>query len=319
MSPTTPAPYRILVPMAAVMLVMPTAIAAQAPSSSSAASTLTGVRTTARSELGPAAARGVLAWSQNSRRRPRHYDLYVKLHRRTAFKVNRHRTQAYPGDIDGSTLVYSQRTNTGKANIKFLNLDTGRRRSPAGVNTARNWENQPSKAGRWLLFTRTRGTDPRQRIILYNLATDRHRLLARGNGGRRWAQAGEVGGGFATYIKCRNFSFCNAFRYNIATHRSRRVPNPRRKALYAASITGNGTLYYVMGSQILCPSNATLWKFTRHGRRVKLATLGPRFDTAVTSPVVMPNGSIEVYFDAYRAARANCHTTTADIYKVTIP
>lgn len=315
-----PSIARILVSLAAVLLITPAAAAQSAPFASSPASAPTGVRTTARSELGPAAAHGVLAWSQSSRRAPKHYNLFVKARGRKAFKVNPQGTQAFSGDIDGSTLVYSQWSKTRKSNIRFLNLDTGQRHAPSAVNTRRNYENQASKAGKWLLFNRTRGTaHPAQHIILRNLATGAQRLLARGNGGRRWAQAGKVSGHFATYVKCRGFSFCNVFRFNIGTRHARRVPNPRHRALYAASVTPNGTVYYAMGSKAICPRNATLWKFTPGGRRVKLATLGPKFDTGTTSPVVMPNGSVDVYFDAYRAGRANCATRTVDIYKVTVP
>jgi Tol biopolymer transport system component len=304
-------------PLAAVLLITPVAVAGSATSRASAP---TAVKATARSEIGPAAARGVLAWSQNSRRRPGHYDLYVQRRGRAAVRINRRGTQAFTGDFDGSTLVYSQRLNRGKSNIRFLNLDTGRRRAPAGVNTRRHHENQPSRTDQWLLFKRSRRLfNTPQRIILRNLATGRQRLLATGDGARRWAQTGKVSGNFATYVKCRNLSFCNVIRYNIATHTTRRVPNPRHRALYAASVTANGTVYYAKGSRITCPTNDTLWKYTRAGRRVKLATLGPRFDTAVTSPVVHPNGSVDVYFDAFRARSADCDLSPVDIYKITVP
>src|SRR5262245_14777896 len=309
-----PSISKILMSLAAVLLLTPAAAAESAPAGSSA---LTGVRTSANSELSPAAGVGGLAWSQSSRRAPRHYNLFVKMRGRKAFKANPRGTQAHAGDIDGSTLVYSHWTKTRKSNISFLNLDTRQRHAPAGVNTRRNFENQASKAGKWLLFNRTRGNaNPAQHIILRNLATGRQRLLARGNGGRRWAQAGKVSGHFATYVKCRNFSFCNVYRFNIGSHSARRVPNPRHKALYAASVTPNGTVYYAMGNQIACPRNATLWKFTRGGRRVKLATLGPSVASATTRPVGMPNASVDVYFDAYPAG--SCNSRAVDIYKVNV-
>jgi len=304
----------LLTAASAVLLLPPVAVAY----STTSASTPTGVRTTARSEVWPAAGRGVLAWTQNSRRRPNQYDLYVKKRGRHAFRVNPRRTWGATGDINGSTLVYTQGRRTGKSDIRFLNLDTGRRRAPRGVNTRRNFESQPSRAGAWLLFKRSRRSfNSPQRIILRNLATGRQRLLASGDGGRRWAQTGKVRGRFATYVKCRNFSFCNVFRYNIATRRTVRVPNPRHKALYATSVTGDGTVYYAIGSKVNCPRDASLWKLTPNGRRVKLATLGPRFDTAVTSPVVQPNGTVEVYFDAYRVRR-DCAARSVDIYKIEV-
>lgn len=301
----------------AVLLMLPLAVA---HSTTSTASAPVGVRTTARSEIGPAAGRGVLAWSQNSRRHPRQYDLYVKRHARSAFRVNPRRTQAFTGEIDGATLIYSQRRDRGKSDIRLLNLNTGRRWALPGVNTRRNFESQPAKTGDWLLFKRSRRMyNAAQRIILRNLATGAQRLLARGDGGRRWAQTGKAAGGFATYVKCRNLSFCNVYRYNIAARTVRKVPNPRRRALYAASVTANGTVYYVSGSGLICPRDARLWKLTPGGRRVKLAALGPRFDTAVTSPVVRPNGRADVYFDAFRAGRADCAPESVDIYKVTVP
>ncbi len=314
-----PIPHRsrILIPVAAALLVMPTAVADTATSTASAP---TGVRNTARSEIAPAAAHGVLAWSQNSRRAPKHYNLFVKKRGRAAFRVNRRGTQGIAGNIDGSTLTYFQWSRTRRSDIRFLNLRTGRRRAPAGVNTRRNFEQTPSKDGKWLLFSRTRpGSGPtRQRIILRNLSNGRQRLLATGNGGRRWAQAGKVSGGFATYVKCRNLSYCNVFRYNIATGRARRVPNPRHRALYATSVTADGTVYYAIGSKIICPRDASLWKLTPRGRKVRLAALGPRFDTGDTSVVTRANGSVDLFFDAYRV-RTDCAARSVDIYKVRVP
>jgi hypothetical protein len=169
------------------------------------------VLATRKKEYLPAGAPGYLAWSQDSRARPDYFNAYAKPDGQSKFKVNAPRTQAFTGNIDATTLVYSQqRRNRG--DIKFFDL-VARTRSdpPAGINTRRH-ESTPSKSGDWLLFRRSRTPIfSTQRIVLRNLATDEQRILATGDGGTKWAHPGEVDGNYATWFKCRRFDYCNVY------------------------------------------------------------------------------------------------------------
>ncbi|MBA2724461.1 MAG: hypothetical protein H0U53_00585 [Actinobacteria bacterium] len=80
------------------------------------------VLATERSESNPAVSIGYIAWSQNSAARPRHEDLYAQPDGAAKFKVNAPRTEGFGGNIDGSTLVYTQWRN-GRGDIKFFNLE----------------------------------------------------------------------------------------------------------------------------------------------------------------------------------------------------
>lgn len=246
--------------------------------------------------------------------RPGRYDLYVKPQGMSRFKVNPRGTQAFAGNIDGSTLVYHQRSRRRKSDIKFLDLVTGARSEPAGVNTRRNFESQGSRSGDWLLFWRQCCLTPsRQKIILRNLATGEQRLLAVGRSLRRWTQPGRVSGNFVTYTKCRNRSFCNTFRYDIATDQATKIPNLRRQVLAAASVSSDGTAYFSVGEDIFtCEDRSSLWRFTIAGRRIKILSLGP-LDAATTSPLMNADGTTTLFYDAFRRCR------TSDVFKVTVP
>ena len=281
------------------------------------AAELTGVRTSRRSEWVPAAAPGFLAWSETPQRRSSHFDLYAKADGEVRFRVNPAGTQAFAGSIEGTMLTYHQRSSRRKSDIKFYDLVTGLRTSAGDVNTRRNYESNPSRSGEWLLFRRSRMPfDSTQRILLHNLDTGEEQLLATGDGGRRWAQTGKVSGDYATWVKCPNLSFCNVFRKEISTGTVTQIPNPRRKALSAASVTPDGTVYFAQGNNISCSRAASIWRFTVEEGKSKIISLGQGRDTAVTSPVNNKDGSTTVFFDRFSN---NCSLATTNIYKVTVP
>jgi hypothetical protein len=213
--------------------------------SASAAPVPTGVKTTARTEIQPAAGQDAFAWSKDSRRRPFRFDLFVKPDGSPSFKVNPRGTQAFAGNIERSTVVYHQRSRRRKSDIKFLDLVTRARSEPPGVNTNGNYESQGSLSGDWLLFWRQRRrTNSTQKILLRNLVTEEQRLLATGRSPRKWTQPGRVSGNFATYVKCRNPSFCNVFRYDIEADETTMIPNPSHRVLAGTRLprTGQSTL-----------------------------------------------------------------------------
>ncbi|MGA9160256.1 MAG: hypothetical protein WB297_05255, partial [Actinomycetota bacterium] len=95
-----------------------------------------------------------LAWQQNTRQHPSHYDVFARpMAGGEKFKVNARQTQGANGGIDGDTLVYQQFKGK-RSDLKFFDLGTRTRTSPpAGVNTDQ-WEYWPSFSGDWLLFAR---------------------------------------------------------------------------------------------------------------------------------------------------------------------
>jgi hypothetical protein len=62
----------------------------------------TGVRTTGRTEKQSAVGEDAFAWSEDSRRRRFHFNLFVKPGGSPRFKVNPRGTQAFAGDIEGA-------------------------------------------------------------------------------------------------------------------------------------------------------------------------------------------------------------------------
>jgi hypothetical protein len=266
------------------------------------------------SEVAPAAAPGYLAWSQNTTKRPRHFNLFARPSGGTKFKVNPRRTEAFitGAAIAGNLLAYHQ-SGRAPADIKFFNLKTRQRKDPQrGINTGMI-ETYPSISGRWLLFDRTNPSTGVKRIILRNLKAHRSSVLARGRDftrrGRRYVQGGTVEGLWASWLKCRNFSFCTVRRYNIRTGRSAAIPNPRRRAQFAASVTGRGTVYFAEASFIACGRNPGIWRHTRGGPRKEVIPLRFGRDTSTTSPLVGNSGTT-IFFD-----RFNCNSGRAGIYK----
>jgi hypothetical protein len=284
--------------------------------SASAGSVPTGVKTTGRAEIQPVAGQDAFAWSQDSRRRPFRFDLFVKPDGSPRFKVNPRSTQAFAGNIEGSTVVYHQRSKRRKSDIKFLDLVTRARTEPPGVNTNGNFESQGSLSGDWLLFWRQRrSTNSTQKILLRNLITEEQRLLATGRSPRKWTQPGRVNGNFATYVKCRNPSFCNTSRYDIAANETTMIPNPGRKVLAADAVAQGGTIYFVVSNASIfkCEGRTSLWSFTPEDKKLKIASLGS-VSVSVTSPRANMDGSTTIFFDVWRR---RCRTS--DIFKVDEP
>src|SRR3990172_6374664 len=102
-----------------------------------------------------------LAWQQNTRDRPGHYDVFARpLEGGSATKVNAAGTNGANGGIEGDLLVYQQfegGVEHGSSDLKFYDLATEKRSSPPrGINT-RQWEFWPSMSGQWILFGRLSG------------------------------------------------------------------------------------------------------------------------------------------------------------------
>jgi hypothetical protein len=270
------------------------------------------VRATRAYEKNPAATRGALAWGQAPRSRPNAFAVFARRGGQR-FHVSRPGRLAgvWAGAWNAGKLVYSELSG-GASNLWFFNPATRRRaRPPQGVNTSLS-ENGASRSGRWLLFRRTNFGTSTERIILFNLATHRQRLLAK-TVGRRYAQPGTVAGDYATFFRCPGPRTCRGFRHHIPSNTTIAVPNPFRASQFAVSVTRNGAVYLAESSNVFCGAGRRLVRYFGGGRRV-LLVFGPRQDPALTSPVVNPNGSTAVFYD-----RFNCRTDASDLYKVVIP
>jgi hypothetical protein len=275
-----------------------------------------GVVTTSRVELEPAAAEGYLAYSRAVVGHPDLFDLLVKPDGASVFRANPRGTAAFAGNFDGTTLVYSQSPYLGhRADIKLLDVASRARSSPAGVNT-RFHEAGPSLSGDWISFTRARRTSlayPR-RLLLRNLSTSEQRQLDFGD--NAYVQNGGIAGDYAAWTRCPRPTRCSTWRYQISTKTKTRLPNPQDKSQFAVSVTPDGTVYYAESATLNCGPEKIVRFFRQPlaASREGLAALPRRRDTAVTSPLVHGDGSVDLYFD-----RFNGTCTKSDIFKIPIP
>lgn len=304
----TISPRFLVVALAAVSAIYPPTAAAYTP---------VGVVATPRIERQPAASADYLAYSEVPLRRPNVSKLFVKPAGAPRFRVNPAGTRAFVGSIDGTTLAYGQGPASGTGQIKFLDLLSLSRAvtSPAGVNTAAH-EGSPLLSGEWLVFTRARKPDlssPR-RLILHHLTTGTEIQLDVAR--NAYVQGGGLAGNYVAWTRCRTLNRCRTWFYDIASATKRVLPNPLDRSQFAASVTADGTTYYAESNTIDCTTRKVVgfWRQPLVGARELIGTLPRGRDAAKTSPVVMGDGSVELYFD-----RFNCRTSAADIYKFVLP
>jgi hypothetical protein len=265
-------------------------------------------------EKQPAAAEGYLAFSQNSRRYPGRFNLYVRPDGQPRFRANPRRTLAFAIMMDGTTLPYYQRGIAADTyDIKLFDVVTRvRSNPPPGVNTRRN-EAQPAISSDWLLFRRSRTRGSPGRILLRSRTGNEVRTLEPPSDA--YVQVGGLAGNFAVWTRCPRLSRCQTWRYDITNQTKTRLTNPYRRSQFAASVLADGTTYYAESNTILCRRDKVVRFFRQPlvGPRVRLAVLGRGKDTAVTSPVALTAGGIDVFFDRFTSG---CRR--ADIYKLSI-
>lgn len=271
---------------------------------------------TPRIEKQPAASMDYLAYSEATRSRPNVFTLFAKPAAAPRFRINPPGTVAFVGSIDGTTLAYAQRTPSGRGQIKLFDLvarsSIG---TPAGVNTAAH-EGAPDLSGDWLVFTRARLRDlssPR-RLILHHLPDGAQTQLDFGR--NAYVQGGGLAGNYVVWTRCPALNRCRTWIYDIGAKTKHILPNPLGKSQFAASVTADGTAYYAESGTINCGVRKVVrfWRQPLVGARELIGNLPRGRDTAVTSPVVMGDGSVELFFD-----RFSCRTGAADIYKFVIP
>jgi hypothetical protein len=284
-------------------------------SSVALALTPVGVRTSALTELEPAAAPGYFAWSQNSNAHPHHFNSFVKPDGAPRLRVNPHHTGSsiYGGAIDGTTLVFAQwRRGEPNGDLRFFDLLTHKRSAPSGVNTRKS-EEGASLSGDWLLFRRGARSSITERIILRNLLTHEQRVLDVAVD--PYAQPGNVAGNYAVWFRCPRETRCSTYLYDIGAETATKLSNPNRRAQYAPAVTADGTVYLVEAGNAICQDvRSRIFRYGLGQPRELVLTMPHNRDPAIMSALDNGGGSTTLYFDRY-----NCRRFTSDIYKVDLP
>lgn len=264
------------------------------------------VLTTPAGEFQPARGTNHLAWEQNTKAQPQHYDVLARTDGGPATRVNRGRSNAAMGGIDGDRLVY-QRYRKGRSNLAFFDLATGKPSSPLkGINT-RNWEYWPSISDPWLLFGRLYANGGR-RLILYNLDSGQGLVLDRTRAKKAFIGPGQVNGDFAVWSKCPAGGTCQVYRHHIPTQSTVALPSPGAHER-APSVASDGTVYLSRGG---CATSVRLVRVNTDGSEGTILDLPPGFDVRDTYVYTPQNEKAEVYFQ-----RTLCGSDTrSDIFKV---
>jgi uncharacterized repeat protein (TIGR02543 family) len=252
-------------------------------------------------EYQPVEGDAFIAWQQNSRAHPRHYDVYARpLGGGEKFKVNAPSTNGANGEIDGDQLVYQQ-FKRGASDLKFFDLSSkGRSNPPRRVNTDQ-WEYWPSLSGRWLLFGRLYGSGTR-RIILFDLSTNTARRLDRVRRDGAFLAPGQVNGDYAVWSKCRSAHKCDVVRYHIPDGASRTIPNPTGQQ-HAPSVAEDGTVYFAR-SKGACGSRVRLVRYSLDGTSAVLWQLPSGDDIGATSVHLEADGTTMVLYDHFACREA---------------
>jgi hypothetical protein len=244
-------------------------------------------------EYQPIRGGGWIAWQQNTRKRPTHYDLYVRpVPGGSKSRVNAKGLNGANGDIEDNLLVYQQFRRNGSG-LRFFDLTTHERsKPPAGVNTE-HWEYWPSMSGQWLLFGRLMHNGSR-RLILFDLSTSRSRVLARARGERSFLAPGQVSGDWAVWSRCASASPCNVVRYRISTDESDIIDNPHGREQHSPSVDANGTVYFARGNGE-CGNRVRLIRERLDGFDEELWRLPNGDDIGRTHLQMRPRGNTVLY------------------------
>jgi len=252
---------------------------------------------------------GFIAWQQNSRRSPGHYDLFARpLGGGGGFKVNAAGTNGANGGIDGDVLLY-QEFGKGKSDLKFFDLGNRTRRSPPrGVNTAQ-WEYWPSMSGDHLLFGRLNDEGLR-RIILFDASSRDATSLAKVKGSGRFLAPGQVNGDYAVWSKCATKRRCNVVLYRISDGTQTTIPNSGGRD-HAPSVTPDGVVYFARSGGG-CGSGTKLLRFLPGGPATILWRLPSGDDVGTTRAFLDAGGETHVLYDHFACGQA----TESDVWEI---
>jgi hypothetical protein len=250
-----------------------------------------------------------IAWQENSRRSPRHYELFARrLGGGGAFKVNAAGTNGANGGIDGDVLLY-QEFGKGKSDLRLFDLtDRSRSSPPRGVNTAQ-WEYWPSMSGDHLLFGRLYKSGLR-RIILFDVASRDATSLDKVKGSGRFLAPGQVNGDYAVWSKCATKRRCNVVLYRISDGTKTTIPNSGGRD-HAPSVTPDGVVYFARSGGA-CGSGTKILRFLPGGPATILWRLPSGDDVGTTRAFLDAGGETTVFYDHFACGLA----TESDVWEI---
>ena len=252
-------------------------------------------------EYQPVQGETYLAWQQNTRQHPGHYDVFARpIAGGEKFRVNPGDTQGANGSIDGDLLVYQQ-FKRNRSDIKFFDLDARTRRPPpSGVNTGQ-WEYWPSFSGDWLLFARLYGNGARK-MFLFDLSTGVSRRVDGVRSDRADLAPGQVSGDWAVWSKCPQRDRCDVIRYHIPDGTKVTIPNSGGRQ-YAPSVASDGTVFFARANA-RCGGSVKLVRRPPAGNETVLWRISSGDDIGTTRTFVDPNGVTTVLFDQFDCDQA---------------
>lgn len=261
-------------------------------------------------EIRPASWAGRLVWAQNSRRRPKHFDVYLREGGGVEQRVNASGTEGVPGGLDDTTLAYYVFTDTD-AKIRLYDLATQTHLSPPpGVNgPGVDWS--PTISGSLLFYLHQSGIH--DRLILFDLSAGSGVTIARDSRSRGFLQPGQVNGDWASFGRCSQREACEVYRHQISTGMTQRVANPNDRLHTAPSIASDGTVFFIR-SGYGCGINARVAMWDGTGPPSQVAALPPGRDSAKTFVDSSAPGSTAVYYE-----RLNCNRAESDIMMTPVP
>jgi hypothetical protein len=284
-------------------------LSALLPLSPARAATEIPVLTSPSGEFQPARGSNHLAWEQNTKGQPSHYDVIVQADGGQPTRVNPGRSNAAMGGIDGNRLIYQQ-FRKGASDLFLYDLATGARsRLPKRVNS-RMWEYWPSLSGPWLLFARWKKSNDSRRLYLDNLDTGERRILHRTRGERAFIDPGQVNGDFVVWSRCPPKSRCQVYRYQISTGTRVRLPNPGSYQR-APSVNPHGTVFFSRGSKG-CGGGVRLVQVAPDGLETILVQFPEGLDSRDTFAFTDEGGSTHVYYERFGCGKP----TGSDIFRV---
>jgi hypothetical protein len=298
-------------PLTALVACFATALFGGAPEARAQSSEPVPVR--AKSGVGefqPARRAPYLAWEQNTRARPKHFNVYVKPAGTPKLRVNARGTQGAMGDITGDVVVYQE--FTGRAsNIKYFDISTQKRTGPQIYVNTKLWEYWPSISGDWILFGRRNLSATERRVILYNRSTQDVRILDATHSAKSFIAPGQVNGEQAVWYRCRPADLCNVYRYNISSKVTSLIPNPDKRNQHAASIAPDGTIYFARGRRG-CGNSVKLMRRPPGGPTTFMTRIQDGLDVGDSYAAVDASGNNQVFYEQFVCNKA----IGSNIYRV---
>jgi hypothetical protein len=263
-------------------------------------------------EFQPARGPDHLAWEQNTKASPNHYDVFAQADGGGPIRVNAGRSNAAMGGIDDHTLVY-QGYRKKKSDLFFYDLNTGQRsKLPKKVNS-KQWEYWPSISEPWLLFGRWKMSKDARLLILLNLETGKRRVLNKIRGRDAFIGPGQVNGDYAVWWRCPTKGRCQVYRYQISTGTRVKIPNPGSYQR-APSVNAEGTVFLARGGKG-CGGQVRIVKIALDGTETILAQFPEGLDSRDTFAFTDEGGITHVHYERFGCGRK----TGSDIYQVMDP